>query len=263
MILCVTSHFVALLTNYFRFDLVGLYFALFTDQEAFAFSIGQNPSRSRQAENSKEYRESSGTSPMKSKKNSLFLWGGSGYGIGYGRSLGGKVQVGGELSVQTNSFLGCGHFGNFFTADTSLEYIYKLDCDVTAISTLVNTTWYSDAVDGLLLSAGIGLTQLNSSLLGMRDARVPGSLTSKSFSISDSVSSMGISVGFKLGYVYLFREGLMIGLLGNFVGTTAKLDGFRVPSEKAPEDVYVFDSMDQIKSKASASNFGALLGFTF
>jgi len=42
--------------------------------------------------------------------------------------------------------------------------IYKLTCKVTASNLHLNAVWNSNREDGILLAAGLGLTQVNSSL---------------------------------------------------------------------------------------------------
>jgi hypothetical protein len=128
---------------------------------------------------------------------------------------------------------------------------------------LLNAAWTSNREDGFLLGAGVGVTQVGSSLNGSRMIRRPGSTNGTTLSISDSISDTGASIGLKAGYIYAFDGGFTLGLLGNFIYPTLTLRRFNLPSEEALEDGNAFEVVEKSKGEFSASSAGLLIGFTF
>jgi hypothetical protein len=173
--------------------------------------------------------------------------------------LGGQVVEGRseDMSFHKLSFV--------YNTSPTMEYDYDMETSTFSASVLGQVSWLSSGDSGFLVGALIGATQIKSSLSGTRVYKELASLTPlESVSLSQTLSSIGMSGGLQLGYIWTFDSGFSLGIVGNGISTLAKFESYESPATNGVHDSETFNSvLDDLNNQRDVSSAAIVLGFAF
>ena len=217
-------------------------------------AVGYSSTSKEKVQEERDTKKRTNKNTSESNANLILVWGGTGVGTQFTHRMRGNVSIGGHFSYTQGENCSYTSIGG--------DYEYRIECLTSASNFLLQSTWLSSGTDGFLLGAGIGATHSKATINGSR-TKLERFIEVSSISISESVSSMGLSFGAQAGYIFGFQNGLTIGLIGSFISTNSKMANFSRPREGVAEDNDAFSSIDFQKNNLSPSTIGLAFGFAF